>query len=268
MPRRARSRRSWRARLSRCRRAWWLRAAAGSSPPSAPGGQSWPAGPVGGRGSHATAPLPAAPPCGMRSHQRAPPGEETHNLNPGPHEQGAPAQPPSFKVLHHLTAPNTTKLPRTGSQPGPTQAPLASLSHAHREAPGPSAAWGARPSKHPVLPHPRTPRSRRPALGGRRCLRAEATSGRPQGTEALSRPHGSAPCGTMNAQHCLALDHVLKHSACEHLFPDVPPLWVCHPQNESPEPSPGTLKSGWTLSSEQSCRNLPRILSRSSWSLS
>lgn len=137
MPRRARSRRSWRAWLSRCRRAWWLRAAAGSSPPSAPGGQSWPAGPVGGRGSHATAPLPAAPPCGMRSHQRAPPGEETHNLNPGPHEQGAPAQPPSFKVLHHLTAPNTTKLPPHGE---PAGAHAGSAGLAQPRAPGSSRA--------------------------------------------------------------------------------------------------------------------------------
>lgn len=133
-------------------------------------------------------------------HQRAPPGEETHDPNPGPHEQGAQG---SAARLHSASPPHSPQhheaLPAQGvswGQAGPTQALLASLSHEHREhprTPRSSAASGQRP------------RTGQPALGGRRSLCAEAggrgddPGRKSRRTEALSRPHWSPPCGTMNA---------------------------------------------------------------------
>lgn len=127
-----------------------------SSPPSAPGGQSWA---VGGQGSHATAPPPAAPPCRTRSDTSELPQEKKRTTRTqGPTSRARGAQPPGFTVLHRLTAPNTTKLSRhresAGGRRGPRRLcwPLSATSTGNtRGHPGPlrpAASARGRGSQH------------------------------------------------------------------------------------------------------------------------
>lgn len=50
--------------------------------------------------------------------------------------------------------------------------------------------------------------------------------------------------GTADTPSLFSFDRSFKHLTCGHLFLDVLSLFICHPQNESPEPSTLILKSG------------------------
>lgn len=69
-------------------------------------------------------------------------------------------------------------------------------------------------------------------------------AGGPRGRGPFHGPNWTRPCKTMDPPHCLAFNHVFQHLTREHLLPDVPSLFICRPQNESPEPSVLILKSG------------------------
>lgn len=139
---------------------------------------------LGRTGSHATAPPATTPPCGNAvRHQRAPPGEETHDPNPGPHEQGVRGTAAWLQHCKALPArgasrgrrgPRRLRWPLSSAmRTGKLQAPPCSQGQVPRGAHSPTNAQCFLTRGHPgplrPAPSARRPGSQRSAAGAASC---------------------------------------------------------------------------------------------------